>query len=89
MLAFKDKIKTPMLFINDSELMDFLAEHVKGKMRYYSIYKFVMNKFKKPDELMPSLILQYGLNTKEKIIKFVANEFNRYQTNGSTERLRQ
>ena len=32
-LAFKDKIKTPMLFINNSELMDFLAEYVKEKMR--------------------------------------------------------
>ena len=80
-LAFKDKIKTHMLFINDNELMDFLAEHVKEKMRYYSIYRFVMNNFKKPDELMQSLILQHGLNTKEKLIKFVANEFNRYQTN--------
>ena len=70
-LAFKDKIKTPMLFINDSELMDFLAEHVKEKMRYYSIYKFVMNNFMKPDELMSSLILQHGLNTKEKLVKFV------------------
>ena len=81
MLAFKDKIKTPMLFINDSELMDFLAEHVKEKMRYYSIYKFVMNNFKRLDELMSSLILQHGLNTKDKLVKFVANEFNRYQTN--------
>ena len=80
-LAFKDKIKTPMLFINDSELMYFLAEHVREKMRYYSIYKFVMNKFKKSDELMSSLILQHGFNTKEKLVKFVANEFNRYQTN--------
>ena len=50
-------------------------------MRYYSIYKFVMNNFKKLDELMSSLILQHGLNTKEKLVKFVANEFNRYQTN--------
>ena len=80
-LAFKDKIKAPMLFINDSELMDFLDEHVKENMRYYSISKFVMNNFKKPDELMSSLILQHGLNTKEKLIKFVANEFNRYQKN--------
>ena len=30
---------------------------------------------------MSSLILQHGLNTKEKLVKFVANEFNRYQTN--------
>ena len=80
-LAFKDKIKTPILFINDSELMNFLEEHVKAKMRYYSIYRFVMNNFKKPDEIMQGLINQYGLNTKAKLVKFIANEFNKYQTN--------
>ena len=31
-LAFKDKIKTPILFINDSELLDFLDRHIKEKM---------------------------------------------------------
>ena len=51
-LAFKDSIKTPILFINDSELLDFLEEHVREKMRYYSIYRFVMSNFKKPDDNM-------------------------------------
>ena len=80
-LAFKDKIKTPILFINDSELLNFLEEHVREKMRYYSIYRFVMSNFKKPDDTMKQLINQYGLNTKEKLIKFIANELNKYQTN--------
>ena len=54
-MAFKDKIKTPMLFINDTELLDFLEEHVKQKMRYYSIYRYVMSDFKKPDETMQEI----------------------------------
>ena len=80
-LAFKDCIKTPMLFINDNELMPFLAEHVNAKMRYYSIYSYVMSNFKKPNDTMLELIQTHGLNTKEKQIKFIANELNRYQTN--------
>lgn len=80
-LAFKDKIKTPIIFINDSELLDFLEEHVKQKMRYYSLYRYVMSDFKKPDETMLDIIKQNGLNTKVKIIKYIANEFNKYQTN--------
>ena len=80
-LAFKDKIKTPILFINDSELLDFLDRHIKEKMRYYSIYKYVMSNFKKIDDTMSELIRLNGLNTKEKIIKFCAGEFNKYNTN--------
>ena len=80
-LAFKDKINTPMLFINDKELKGFIDEHMKEKMRYYSIYKFVMNNFNKHDDHMKSLIIHHRLSTKEKIIKFVTNEFNLYQTN--------
>ena len=80
-LAFKDKIKTRLLFINDSELLDFLEQHVKEKMRYYSIYKYVMSDFKKPDETMQEIIRLNGLNTKTKIIKYIANELNKYQTN--------
>ena len=69
------------MFINDSELLSFLEEHVKEKMRYYSIYRFVMSNFKKPDDNMKQMIQQYNLNTKEKTIKFIVNELNRYQTN--------
>ena len=80
-LAFKDKIKTPLIFINDSELLDFLEEHVKAKMRYYSIYRFIMNDFKKPDETMQEIIRVNGLNTKTKLVKYLANELAKYQTN--------
>ena len=80
-MAFKDKIKTPLLFINDTELLDFLEQHVQAKMRYYSIYRYVMSDFKKPDETMEEIIRMNGLNTKTKIIKYIANELNKYQTN--------
>ena len=80
-MAFKDKIKTPLLFINDTELLDFLEQHVQAKMRYYSIYRYVMSDFKKPDETMQEIIRMNGLNTKTKIIKYIANELNKYQTN--------
>ena len=80
-LAFKDKIKTPIRFINDSELLPFLEEHVREKMRYYSMYRFVMNNFKKPDDIMNEIIRLNGLHTKTKLIKYIAQEFNRYSTN--------
>jgi len=80
-IAFKDKIKTPIIFLNDSELLDFLEAHVKEKMRYYSMYRFTMNNFKNPDDLMTQIIRANGLNNKEKLIKYIANEFNKYNTN--------
>ena len=80
-LAFKDKIKTPILFLNDTELLPFLEEHVKEKMRYYSMYRFVMNNFKNPDDTMEEIIRLNGLNNKRKLVKYIAEEFNKYNTN--------
>ena len=80
-LAFKDKIKTPILFLNDTELLPFLEEHVKEKMRYYSMYRFVMNNFKNPDDTMEDIIRMNGLTTKQKLVKYIASEFNKYNTN--------
>lgn len=80
-LAFKDKIKTHILFINDTELLPFLEQHVKEKMRYYSMYRFVMNNFKNPDDTMSDIIRANGLHTKKKLVKFIAEEFNKYNTN--------
>ena len=80
-MSFKDNIKTPMIFISDTELLDFIENHVKEKMRYYSIYRFVMNNFKNPDDTMEEIIRSNGLNTKQKLIKYIAQEFNKYQTN--------
>ena len=80
-LAFKEKIKTHILFINDTELLPFLEQHVKEKMRYYSMYRFVMNNFKNPDDIMAEIIRVNGLHTKKKLVKFIAEEFNKYNTN--------
>ena len=80
-LAFKDKIKTHILFINDTELLPFLENHVKEKMRYYSMYRFVMNNFKNPDDTMNSIIQTNGLHNKKKLVKYIAEEFNKYNTN--------
>ena len=80
-LAFKDKIKTPLIFLSDTELLPFLEEHVKEKMRYYSMYRFVMNNFNNPDDTMSEIIRLNGLNTKQKLVKYIAQEFNKYNTN--------
>ena len=60
-LAFKDKIKTPLVFLSDTELLPFLEEHVKQKMRYYSMYRFVMNNFENPDDTMNEIIRLNGI----------------------------
>lgn len=80
-MAFKEHIKTPILFINDNDLLQFLEDHIREKMRYYSIYRYVMSDFKKADETMMQIIRTNGLNTRAKIIKYIAGELNRYQTN--------
>ena len=79
-VSFLPKIKTPITFVNDDKLLSFLKKHIKTKMKYYSIYRYVMNNFKKPEDEMKRIINKHGLTTKKRQIEYIAKKFNKYQT---------
>jgi hypothetical protein len=49
-------MKTPIIQIPPNKLMEFLNEHLRGKKKYYAIYKYVMNDFKEPNKTMQRIL---------------------------------
>jgi hypothetical protein len=43
--TFTKALKTPIINIPPSNLMEFLKKHIRVKKNYYAIYKYVMNYF--------------------------------------------
>lgn len=59
--SIKDAINTEILFIKDSELMEYLEKRLKRKMKYYAITKFINSKGKTKNEVMDALIEKHNL----------------------------
>jgi hypothetical protein len=53
--TFKKALKTPIVNVPPDKLMQFLKEHIRVK-KYYAIYKYVMNNFKKPNKTKQYLL---------------------------------
>lgn len=79
-LAFSSKLKTPISYVNDEELMPFLRKHIMTKKKYYALYRYVMNNFKKPEDEVKRIIEKKGLTTKKKQVEYIAKKFNKYGT---------
>ena len=79
-MAFTPKIKTPITYVNDEELLPWLRKHIKTKKKYYSMYRYVMKNFKNPEDEMKRLIEKKGLTTKKKQVEYIAKKFNKYGT---------
>jgi hypothetical protein len=53
--TFKKDLKTPIVNVPPDKLMQFLKEHIRVK-KYYAIYKYVMNDFKRPNKTMQNIL---------------------------------
>ena len=78
--AFSEKVKTPVDFIKEDELISFLQRHLRRKNKYYAIVKHVMSKMKKTNEEMQRLIEKHSLEDIEDRIIYIANKIMKYGT---------
>lgn len=78
--AFLPKIKTPIAFVPDSSLLQFLNAHIKMKKKYYSLYKYVNSEGKKIDDEFKRLIDKHKLDNDEKKLLYVAQKMMKYNT---------
>lgn len=78
--AFLHKIKTPIAFVPDSSLLQFLNAHIKMKKKYYSLYKYVNSEGKKIDDEFNRLIEKHKLDNDEKKLLYVAQKMMKYNT---------
>lgn len=78
--AFLPKIKTPIAFVPDTSLLQFLQCHIRRKKKYYSLYRYVNSNGKKIDEEFKRLIEKHNLDKEEKKLLYVAQKLLKYNT---------
>ena len=78
--SFLPKIKTPIAFVPDTSLLQFLQCHIRRKKKYYSLYRYVNSGGKKVDEEFKRLIEKHKLDKEEKKLLYVAQKLLKYNT---------
>jgi hypothetical protein len=78
--SLRSQMKGKVVFLSENELMPFLLKHLKWKMKYYSIVKFVLSRFKDADEEMMRIIRKHGLSDTDDYVKYVSNKLAYYKT---------
>ena len=73
-------IKTPIDYVNENELMNFLKKHLKRKVKYYALVKHVLSKMKEANEEMERLINKHSLEDIDDRIVYIANKLAKYNT---------
>ena len=74
------QIKSPIVYLNENELMDYLKRHLKRIIKYYAMFKHVMSKMKETNEEMARIINKHSLQDIEDRIIYIANKLVKYQT---------
>ena len=62
-------IKTPLIEVPDNQLMDFLAQHLKRKKKFYSFIEYIQSGFKNINKTLQRCIDKHNLKHKVKIKK--------------------
>ena len=78
--AMSKQIKSPIVYINENELMVYLKRHLKRKIKYYAMVKHVMTKMTETNEEMARIINKHSLQDIEDRIIYIANKLVKYQT---------
>jgi hypothetical protein len=78
--AMSKSIDVPIEYIPESNLIAYLTAHLKWKMKYYSIVKYVFSRFKDASPEMMRLLIKHGLEDKDDKIEYIANKLAKYGT---------
>jgi len=54
--AMKHEVRTPITYVSDADLMDYLKEHIEKKMTYYAVMRFVLSEGKDVDDVMNGIL---------------------------------
>ena len=60
-------IKTPLVEVPDTKLMDFLARHLKRKQKYYSMIEYIQSGFKTVNKTLEHSIEKHNLKLRIKL----------------------
>lgn len=73
-------VKTPIEYIKEDDLMDYLKRHLRRKLKYYAMVKHVLTRMKETNEEMARLINKHSLDEIEDRIVYIANKLVKYNT---------
>jgi hypothetical protein len=72
-MTFKEAISiSNLIAVRDSNLLDWVNQYISKVLLYNTVMKFIKKKFKNPSDEMFDIIVQNKLNTKEKLIEWIA-----------------
>jgi hypothetical protein len=72
-MSFKEAItKSNLIPVKDTDLMEWLEKYTEKVLKYNTIMKFVKKDFKYPSDEMKEIINKHNLNTRPKLIEFIA-----------------
>jgi hypothetical protein len=78
--AMSKSVKVPIEYVPEINLIEFLTAHLKWKMKYYSIVKYVLSRFKDASPEMTRLIIKHGLEDNDDKIDYIAYKLAKYGT---------
>ena len=78
--VMSERVKTPIDFVKEDELIPILERHLRRKNKYYALVKHVMSKMRKSSEEMNRIISKHSLEDIEDRIIYIANKIQKYGT---------
>jgi hypothetical protein len=78
--ALSSRMKGKIVFISESELISYLEKHLRWKMKYYAIVKFVMSRFKNANDEMLRIIAKHNLTNKREVLNYISTKLAKYDT---------
>ena len=79
--AYKKVSKSHIVYVKDTQLLEFLRKHLKRKLKYYAIVKHIMSKFTEVNEEMNRLIKKYALDDLDDRVRYMTIKLRKYNTN--------
>ena len=73
-------VTTPIEYIKEENLLEYLQRHLKRKLKYYALVKHVMSRMKEANEEMRRLINKHSLYEIEDRIDYIAQKMMKYNT---------
>jgi hypothetical protein len=78
--TLKEQVTTPIKYVKEKHLVEYLNQHLKWKTKYYSICRHVLSRFRKTDEKMEQIIKKHSLEDLRDRMDYISEKLAKYGT---------
>ncbi len=79
--SFAMKIKTPVMFVPDKSLIQFLTKHIKTKKKFYALYKWIDSNMAVKNNEFKRIAEKHGLTKVSQQLLYAATKIAKYNCN--------